>query len=129
MFLTILVTGCNVENNLLSNDKNSSIEENINSQNSERTKNSETIKITEKILKLENGLSVVKYEGDYGFDDFLANGGASSDNEVVKFLSQKIFFDRSVFFFWRNVVRMQYGLGQMQKPRLFIRTELRLEFM
>lgn len=41
------------------------------------------------ILRLEDGFSAVEYEGDYGFDDFLAQGGASSDGEVVSFLAEK----------------------------------------
>lgn len=32
-------------------------------------------------------MSAVKYEGDYGFEEFLENGGASSDEDVVKYLS------------------------------------------
>lgn len=39
------------------------------------------------IMRLEDGLSAVKYEGDYWFERFLEQGGASSDSEVVKFLS------------------------------------------
>lgn len=41
------------------------------------------------ILQLEDGFSAVEYEGDYGFDDFLAQGGAASDGEVVGFLAEK----------------------------------------
>ncbi len=45
------------------------------------------IELTGQIKQLENGLSAVKYEGDYGFEEFLAKGGASSDEEVVNYLS------------------------------------------
>ena len=41
------------------------------------------------ILRLEDGFSAVEYEGDYGFDDFLAQGGAASDGEVVGFLAEQ----------------------------------------
>lgn len=41
------------------------------------------------ILRLEDGFSAVEYEGDYGFDDFLARGGAASDGEVVAFLAEE----------------------------------------
>lgn len=37
--------------------------------------------------QLAPGLSVVRYEGGYGFDDFLSQGGAASDAQVVEFLS------------------------------------------
>lgn len=33
-----------------------------------------------KIVKLEKGLSAVRYDGDYGFEDYLRQGGASSDS-------------------------------------------------
>lgn len=44
----------------------------------------------EKIMELEEGLSAVRYEGDYGFDEFLSNGGASSDKEVAGFLAENL---------------------------------------
>jgi len=43
--------------------------------------------LTEKITELEDGLSAVRFEGDSGFDDFLDQGGASSDGEVAEFLT------------------------------------------
>lgn len=38
------------------------------------------------IEKLEDGLYSMEYIGDYGFDDFLAQGGAASDGEVAEYL-------------------------------------------
>ncbi|MCF2596341.1 C45 family autoproteolytic acyltransferase/hydolase [Pseudoflavonifractor phocaeensis] len=38
------------------------------------------------IEKLEDGLYSMEYNGDYGFDDFLARGGAASDGEVADYL-------------------------------------------
>lgn len=38
------------------------------------------------IEKLEQGLYVMEYEGDYGFDDFLAQGGAASDRALADYL-------------------------------------------
>ena len=38
------------------------------------------------IEKLEDGLYSMEYNGDYGFDDFLAQGGAASDGEVADYL-------------------------------------------
>lgn len=45
---------------------------------------------TEKITELEDGLSAVQYSGDYGFDTFLEHGGASSDSEVIQFLTNHV---------------------------------------
>ena len=57
-----------------------------------------SIELTAQIKQLESGLSAVKYEGDYGFEEFLANGGASSDEDVVKFLSQRLLSGRNLSF-------------------------------
>ena len=38
------------------------------------------------IEKLEDGLYVLEYKGDYGYDEFLAQGGAASDSGVANFL-------------------------------------------
>ena len=38
------------------------------------------------IHKLEDGLYVMEYRGDYGFDDFLAQGGAADDSGVADYL-------------------------------------------
>ncbi len=45
---------------------------------------------TEKIAELEDGLSAVRYEGNYSFDEFLSGGGASTDGEVIQFLSENL---------------------------------------
>ena len=39
------------------------------------------------IQKLDDGLWSMEYRGDYGFDDFLAQGGASSDAEMGDYLA------------------------------------------
>lgn len=45
------------------------------------------IPLTSEITELEDGFFAVRYEGDDGFEEFLAQGGASSDSEVVAYLS------------------------------------------
>lgn len=42
------------------------------------------------IVELENGFSVVRHDGDDGFDGFLSQGGASSDREVVAYLAKNL---------------------------------------
>ena len=44
------------------------------------------IPLSSEVNNLTDGLSAVKYEGTYGFDEFLSQGGASSDAEVVSYL-------------------------------------------
>lgn len=50
----------------------------------------DTISLTSEVTELENGLSAVKYSGDGKFDEFLSRGGASSDAEVVAFISENL---------------------------------------
>ena len=42
------------------------------------------------IRQLENGLSAVRYDGDDWFSQFLEQGGASSDSEVVGFITGQL---------------------------------------
>lgn len=51
------------------------------------TAQTDRIVLSEKIIELTDGLSAVRHSGNYGFDEFLAQGGASSDSEVVSFLT------------------------------------------
>lgn len=59
----------------------------------EITKTQNFIIPTAEIIPLEEGLSTVRYEGDYGFDNYLNKGGASSDLEVVQFLVSHLLFE------------------------------------
>lgn len=60
------------------------------SEENMETENLESVLLSNEIRELENGLSAVKYEGDYGFDAFLSAGGASSDREVIGFLAENL---------------------------------------
>lgn len=56
-----------------------------------KVQESESLKpvlFSEKIQNLENGFSYVSYDGDYGFEQFIEDGGASSDSEVMEFLTR-----------------------------------------
>ncbi|MCM1262588.1 MAG: C45 family autoproteolytic acyltransferase/hydrolase [Butyrivibrio sp.] len=50
------------------------------------------------IMELEKGFSAVRYDGDYGFDKFLSEGGASSDQEVIGFLTENLLSDTDIGF-------------------------------
>lgn len=56
-----------------------------------------------KIVKLEKGLSAVRYDGDYGFEDYLRQGGASSDSEVIKFITGHLGIGPTGLGFRKNV--------------------------
>jgi len=46
--------------------------------------------LTENILKLEDDFSAVKYSRDYMLDEFISQGGASSDRDVLEFLGKNL---------------------------------------
>ncbi len=70
-----------------SNESMSSDESSSTNSDARSEKSVSTIELTAQIKQLESGLSAVKYEGDYGFEEFLAQDGASSDEDVVNYLS------------------------------------------
>lgn len=45
------------------------------------------------ITALEEGFSSAEFAGDDGFEDFLTSGGASSDGDVIRFLTQRLAAD------------------------------------
>lgn len=58
-------------------------------QDSQQAEEMETIQFIypdETITELEEGLSMVAFQGDDGFENFLTQGGASNDSGVVRFL-------------------------------------------
>lgn len=59
-------------------------------QTAPREEQENSITLISEIVELEDGFSAVRYDGDYGFDDFLASGGASSDGEVVEYLANNL---------------------------------------
>lgn len=84
LLITTIFSGC------VSRKEGISLADKGNNQRShtEGTEQADTIVLSEKITELADGLSAVRHKGDYGFDDFLAKGGASSDAEVVSFLME-----------------------------------------
>ncbi len=72
----------------MQNERNSST-----TQTSPEAENVNLISPTSEIVELESGFSAVRYDGDYGFDDFLAQGGASSDGEVIQYLANNLLSD------------------------------------
>lgn len=45
------------------------------------------VKAARSVEKLEDGLYSMKFAGDYGFNEFLAQGGADSDSGVADYRS------------------------------------------
>lgn len=62
----------------------------------------EILSFSEEIQELEEGLSMIQFAGNYGFDEFLARGGASSDSDVVAYLTDEILSDMKSLIFGGN---------------------------
>lgn len=94
MMLLLFITGC--ANNSQSGQNSISAQQSTASTNSSQSsdaisdKTSPAITLTDKITQLESSLSAVKTEGDCGFEKFLENGGASSDEEVVRYVTSVV---------------------------------------
>ncbi len=84
IILSMLSAGCG------GSGKQQDGKEEIGQGNENGKENDSEITISSEVMQLENDLSAIKYDGDYGFDEFLAQGGAASDEEVVSFLSQNV---------------------------------------
>ena len=48
------------------------------------------VELDSSIVELEEGLFAVRYDGDYGFDGFIDQGGAFSDGEVIAYLAENL---------------------------------------
>lgn len=87
--ITMLMTGCRER----TDDHMPNAENNRTAQTSPDAENVHLISPASEIAELEDGFSTVRYDGDYGFDEFLAGGGASSDGEVVEYLANNLLSD------------------------------------
>ena len=76
-------------NNVTSNNREEKNAINDEEQSTEQI-SAETVVLGEQIIELEDGLSAVRYEGNYGFDEFLVQGGAASDQAVAEYLTSSI---------------------------------------
>ncbi len=45
------------------------------------------IKAAQSVAKLDDGLYTITYIGDYGFDEFLAQGGAATDADMARYIT------------------------------------------
>lgn len=98
MLITTIISGCGSKRKeTLSVDK-----EDNQPPHAQETEQTNSIVLSEKIIELADGLSAVRHSGGYGFDEFLAQGGASSDAEVVSFLMENGIVDLGNLLFGGN---------------------------
>lgn len=85
---SLLFTGCGNTDSAQMKPQESEIQGSY-----ETPENSMSVTTTSDITQLKDGFSAVRYDGDYGFDGFLAGGGASSDGEVIEYLASNLLSD------------------------------------
>ena len=90
IWLFMVLGGCGSTDTDIADSSNGNVDMESDSTNGTDTINN-YISMTSKITKLESGFSVVRYDGDYAFDLFLEQGGASSDQDVLQFLNGTLF--------------------------------------
>lgn len=92
--IPMLVIGCGKTANTKTN-KEGEMMENNETKESKDIENTTVIAPSSEIVKLEEGLSSVRYDGDYGFDEYLEQGGAASDSKVMNFLVRNLLSEAS----------------------------------
>lgn len=92
--LSVLAAGCG-QTEQAQNEKESGVLRSDKEKEGQETENADIITPTSEILSLEDGLATVQYAGDYKLDEFLEQGGASSDAEVMEFLTEHLFSGKS----------------------------------
>ena len=99
LVLSLLAAGCEKTKQMDTHKEKETIKaddekENKNAEEQE-AENTNIITLTSEIISLENGFAAVEYVGDYGFNQFLDQGGASSDAEVMDYLTNHLAIEMS----------------------------------
>ena len=97
LIVTLMLAACR-NNSTQGNGDTSSMEE-IESSTTTEPQGNESIVLATEITELCDGLSAVRFGGEYGFADFLEQGGASSDADILAFLESNVFFDATTLSF------------------------------
>lgn len=79
-------TGINSRNEE-SRTEEEAVKEDMGNGKESRDQNAVQVIPTSEVRELETGLSIVRYEGEYGFDAFLEQGGAGSDADVAAYIT------------------------------------------
>ncbi|MDE6760038.1 MAG: linear amide C-N hydrolase, partial [Lachnospiraceae bacterium] len=102
--VSILTAGCgNTEQ--VQNKKESKVlqSDKEKEESTQKTMDTDIITPTSEIVSLEDDFATVHYAGDYKLDEFLEQGGAFSDADVMGFLTKHLFSGKSVLEFMGGV--------------------------
>lgn len=100
--VSMLAAGCG-ETELAQTEKGNEDLQSEQGNGERKAEDADIITLTSEMVSLEDGFSAVKYAGDYKLDQFLEQGGASSDADVMKFLTKHLFSGKSVLEFFGNM--------------------------
>lgn len=95
LLVSMLASGCGNAEQVQSEKKTEALQsDKENGESKKKSADEDIISLTSEILSLEDGLAAVQYAGDYKLDAFLEQGGASSDGDVMEFLTKHLFFGK-----------------------------------
>ena len=125
LIVSMLAAGCG-KTELAQTEKGSEGLQSEQGNGERKAEDADIITLTSEMVSLEDGFSAVKYTGDYKLAQFLEQGGASSDADVMKFLTKHLFSGKSVF--WKYVW-VQYLICSGCRWELSFWKEFRLEYL
>lgn len=71
----------------------------------------EKLKAAKSVCRLEEGLYYMEYEGDYGFDAFLEQGGAASDTDMSAYITE--FLSNGFYHAEQNAIQQDFGCSTL----------------
>lgn len=87
---SVLMAGCGSAEPI-QNETGNEMLQSEKEESMQKSENTNIITPTSEIVTLEDGLAAVQYAGDYKLDEFMEQGGASSDEDVLDFLTKNLF--------------------------------------
>lgn len=112
LFLSICTTGCGQMNR-------EQMIENESQQKEIISDTSDAVILDSEITELEKGFKAVKFEGNDGFEEFLSQGGASTDSEVISFLTENLIPGMDIDFMGKFFGCSTIAVGSPDGDRLF----------
>lgn len=98
--ISILAAGCGKTEQVQSEKKSKALQSEQDKQaGTQKAGHDDIITPTAEIVSLEDDFAVVHYAGDDKLDEFLEQGGASSDADVMEFLTKHLLSGKSVLEF------------------------------
>lgn len=119
--ISILAAGCGKTEQVQSEKKSEALQSEQDKQaDTQKAGHDDIITPTAEIVSLEDDFAVVHYAGDDKLDEFLEQGGASSDADVMEFLTKYLLSGKSVLEFWVVCLAVVRFLQRAQMEVIFL---------